>query len=85
MPLLTTLQVRSIMRAHGVKGSSIYTNKSANHTGNIRRVKCYYFDNHPLLNALIEACGGENINITPGVHYIAAPAAAGLTVRCIIK
>jgi hypothetical protein len=37
------------------------------------------------LDALIESCGGENINITPGVHYIAAPAAAGLTVRCVIE
>ena len=39
--LLTTLQVRTIMRANGVTGSMMYTNKTAKHTGNIRRVKCY--------------------------------------------
>ena len=81
--LLTTTQVRNIMRANG--GTPEYTNKTAGHTGNVRRVKAYYRGNSQMLIALQNACGALNVTLTKGVEYSRSymPRRA-VTVRCVI-
>lgn len=82
MPLLTTTQVRAIMRTHG--GEPLYTNKSLGHTGNIRRVKAYYFNNkedRTMLRVLNKACGRENVTVTEGSDQHGVP---GITVKCVL-
>ncbi len=77
--LLTTTQVRALMRTYG--GEPLYTNKTTGHTGNIRRVKAYYNDNQNMLAALILACGDENVTLTEGSDWMGEP---GVTVRCTL-
>jgi hypothetical protein len=82
MPMLTTTQVRAIMRENG--GFPAYTNKSAGHTGNIRRVKAYYNGNAKMLAALREKCGISNVNLTDGASYVRGPSLRAVTVRCTL-
>lgn len=82
MSLLTTTQVRAIMRENG--GFPEYTNKSAGHTGNVRRVKAYYRGNAKMLEALREKCGISNVNLTDGVAYVRGPSFRAVTVRCVL-
>ena len=77
--LLTTKQVRTIMLNNG--GCPAYTNKTTGHTGNNRRVKAYYRGNSKMLNALILACGKENVKLTAGNGWSRA---RGVTVRCVL-
>ena len=88
MKLLTTTQVRNIMRANG--GEPRYTNKTTAHKGNIRRVKAYYYGNQTMLKALQKACGAENVTLTDGgdsypagfgYGYSGQP---GVTVKCVL-
>lgn len=79
--MLTTKQVRNIMHAHGAKQYGIYTNKTTGHTGNERRVKCYYSGNRALLAALRAAAGKENVTLTAGSHWRAW---SGITVKCLL-
>ena len=86
MKLLTTTQVRNIMRSEG--GEPRYTNKTTGYTGNIRRVKAYYYGNQKMLKALQKACGAENVTLTDGgdlsgfgYGYSGQP---GVTVKCVL-
>lgn len=88
MKLLTTLQVRKIMRKHG--GEPLYTNKTTGDTSNIRRVKAYYYGNKKMLKALQKKCGQKNVTLTSGggdslsgfgYGYSGQP---GVTVRCVL-
>jgi hypothetical protein len=82
--LLTTLQVRNIMRANGVNGNMMYTNKTTGHTGNQRRVKCYYRGNDKALAALRAACGAENVTLTQEPEAWHRSFGAGITVKCVL-
>ena len=82
--LLTTIQVRNIMRANGVYGNSMYTNKSKGHTGTARRVKCYYRGNDKVLAALQKACGADNVTLTPEPPMWHRSWGAGITVKCVL-
>jgi hypothetical protein len=80
MLLLTTLQVRAIMRANG--GKPAYTNKTKGYTGQHRRVKAYYRSNAAMVSALQRACGVENVTVT---NRNDPHGFAGVTVKCYIK
>ena len=81
MKLLTTLQVRDIMRANG--GVPEYTNKTTGHTGRDRRVKCYYNGNAKMVTALQKVCGKDNVKVTSGeLHRWSR--GSGVTVKCIL-
>ena len=60
--LLTTTEVRDIMRKHGK--SLLYTNKTSGCKTAARRVKCYYnFEkDKALVAALIAATGVDNVS-----------------------
>ena len=75
--MLTTKQVRDIIHAHDGAVFGIYTNKTAGHTGNERRVKCYYRNNGKLFSALKEAAGAENVKLTTSWF-------PGITVKCVL-
>lgn len=79
MTLLTTLQVRTIMRANGLQPA--YTNKTTGHRGNDRRVKAYTPRGKYNLQALRDKCGAENVTITNGSDYRNWP---GITVKCVL-
>ena len=83
--LLTTLQVRKIMRKHG--GEPVYTNKTTGDTSNNRRVKAYYFDNKAMVKALQKKCGKKNVKVTEGTEYPYSYDCYGLRsviVRCVL-
>lgn len=62
MTTITTLQVRAVMAQHGA--DQIYTNKTKGHTGNTRRVKCYY-QTPDMHTDLLKLMGGNgNIKMT---------------------
>ena len=82
MSKLTTLQVRAIMHAHGVDSYEMYTNKSKNHTGRDRRVKCYFTGNLAMVSELRAAAGGGNVRVTKGAAYARGNMRRGLTVKC---
>lgn len=80
--MLTTTQVRAIIHQHSTNTYGIYTNKTAKHTGPLRRVKCYFRNNYALLRALEKAAGAENVTVTPGGSYYGGQ--PGITVKCVI-
>jgi hypothetical protein len=75
--MITTKQVRAIMRKHNPQWAVIYTNITRKNPGMLRSVKCYYGSNDQLLNALRRAAGKDNVNLTKGSYY--GPA---ITVKC---
>ena len=77
--LPTTLQVRSIMAHHGARG--MYTNKTTGHTGNERRVKCYY-TTQALVDALCNLVGAENVKVTEGCNEFHGRGQQGVVVKC---
>lgn len=82
--MLTTVQVRDIMRSAGRR--EIYTNKTRVNCGSERRVKCYMPDTtaraQELLRKLVEAAGEDNVTVTDGdLNYHGTP---GITVRCTL-
>ena len=86
--MLTTKQVRNIMRNHLTSTYGLYTNKTTGDTSNIRRVKCYMprdtREATKLINALKKAAGAENVKLTSGeVAY--SRGCPGITVRCIVE
>ncbi len=85
--LLTTLQVRKIMRKHG--GEPVYTNKTTGYEGRHRRVKAYYFGNEKMLKALQKKCGKKNVTLTDGGSsypsgFGYSGGLPGVTVRCVL-
>ena len=84
--MLTTKQVRHIMRNHLFNSSDIWTNKTTGDMSNIRRVKCYMPGENKKANALLadlnKAAGRANVSITNGSDYYGRP---GITVRCIVE
>ena len=78
--LLNTKQVRAIIRANG--GTPLYTNKTKGHTGNIRRVKCYFDGNADLLAALDKASGIRNVNWIMNNRYAHHTA---ITIKCVLE
>jgi hypothetical protein len=73
------------MRANGVSGNMMYTNKTAKHTGNIRRVKCYLAGSDAgLVSALRTAAGAMNVNVTQGSSY-SRSWGEGVTVKCVLE
>lgn len=85
--MLTTKQVRNIMRKHLTSTYGLYTNKTAGDTTDIRRVKCYMPRNTKegmsLLSELRASAGVSNVNVTKGEHSWGY-GRPGITVRCII-
>ena len=81
--MITTKQVRAIMRQHTTNTYGIYTNKTRAHTGTERRVKCYFRNNTNLLIALQKAAGAENVKVTDGGN---GPWAGGpaIVVKCLL-
>ena len=86
--MLTTKQVRKVMRNHLFDSCDIWTNKTTGDTTNIRRVKCYMpNDNRKatnLINDLKKAAGADNVRLTSGeaTYGYGRP---GITVRCIVE
>jgi len=74
--MLTTKQVRAIMRKHNPY-RTLWTNKTTGDNSNIRRVKCYYYNNRDraLYDELVQKTGLENVRVT---------SEGGLTVRCVL-
>ena len=85
--MLTTLEVRAIIRKHNPSihpvWDPIYTNKTRKNPGNLRSVKCYYLNNKKLLNALRRAAGKQNVTLTPGADWYGALGPA-ITVKCML-
>ena len=83
--MLTTLQVRAIIRKHTDSQfvDPIYTNKTRKNPGNQRTVKCYYYRNAKLLKALQKAAGKQNVNLTVGGKWYGAQG-PGITVKCVL-
>lgn len=82
--MLTTKEVRAIMRKHG-KGRGfelIYTNKVKD--PNVRHVKCYYSEHrdHALMDALCIEAGYENVKLTMDGHLKCYSQVPGLIVKC---
>ncbi|MCA1800098.1 MAG: hypothetical protein LC650_02245 [Actinobacteria bacterium] len=88
--LVTTKQVRDVMRTHGHDSGSVYTNKVKSADGTVRSVKCYYCDNDRLVADLRKLAGAENVKITQGGEIREVPGTRdpfilpGITVRCQI-
>jgi hypothetical protein len=63
--MLTTKQVRAIMRSHNVPAIYMYTNKTYASTSNVRRVKCYLAPcvNQQLVQVLKAATNPKNVKI----------------------
>lgn len=80
--MLTTKEVRKIMRKHGAWFGVIYTNKVKD--PNVRHVKCYYNANNrddtEMFKQLQELAGAENVKVTKGAGYGYAP--KGIVVKC---
>ena len=83
--MLTTKQVREIMREHGKGSYEMYTNKTRGDTSNRRRVKCYYRSgkDYPLLEELIKAAGADNVMVTKGSDGFYT-SGMGLVVKCVL-
>ena len=85
--MLTTKQVRNIMRKHLTSTYGLYTNKTAGDTTNIRRVKCYMphktKEGMSLLAELRASAGVGNVNVTKGDQSYGC-GRPGITVRCIV-
>ena len=81
--MITTKQVRAIIAQHRRYMSDVYTNKTTGHTGQERRVKCYFRNNTKLFKALQKAAGKENVTLTAGT---AGPGMRrrGIVVKCIL-
>ena len=83
--MLTTKQVRNIMRKHG--HNELWTNKTTGDTTNIRRVKCYAPYNNAKLNALLaelnKLAGKANVRMTSGeqTYGYGRP---GIVVKCVL-
>ena len=86
--MLTTKQVRNIMRNHLFDSRDIWTNKTTGDTTNIRRVKCYMPNDTRkatrLINDLKKAAGADNVNLTTNNHAYGY-GRPGITVRCIVE
>ena len=78
--MLTTTQVRAIMRKHGHRGD-IWTNKSAGHEGRERRVKIYGHGTAAMQKELARAGGADTLTFTVNMGYNETD---GLTVRCLL-
>lgn len=63
--MLTTKQVRAIMRSYNVPVINIYTNKTYASNSNARRVKCYLTSNisPQLVQVLKAATNPKNVKI----------------------
>ena len=81
MTMLTTIQVRKVIRKNGGAAGQVYTNKYK--IGNERTVKCYYNGNDAMLAALKAACGEENVKLTAGSGY-SRSWGEGIIVKCVI-
>jgi hypothetical protein len=81
--MLTTKQVRAIIRKHTTNTYGLYTNKTTGYVGPNRRVKCYFHGNVELYTALQKAAGRANVYLTPGSDYCHSPGPA-IIVKCVI-
>jgi hypothetical protein len=84
--MLTTLQVRAIIRKHIQTNiwNTIWTNKPSKNCGDRRTVKVYFNGaaTHPMIRELRRAgVDLDDMNFTAGSQYLGA---AGLTVRCVL-
>jgi hypothetical protein len=81
--MLNTKQVRQLMRLVGLE--PIYTNKTANHTGDIRRVKSY-IDEKTIQSKLrlmyVMGLSAEDVTVTKRARYGQGP---GVTIRCTLS
>jgi hypothetical protein len=81
--MLTTTQVRAIIRKHSTNTYGIYTNKTKDHTGPERRVKTYFRNDVDLFRALQKAAGRANVYLTPGSDYCHSIGPA-IIVKCVL-
>jgi hypothetical protein len=84
--MLTTLEVRAIMKSHISTSyyNPIYTNKRAELFE--RSVKCYMPKPdvaERLIDELREKAGAENVKVTEGSNYAYSPG-PGIIVRCLL-
>ena len=86
--MLTTKQVRNVMRKHLTSTYGLYTNKTKDDTTNIRRVKCYMprttKESMALLTELRALAGASNVNVTKGDQSYGY-GRPGITVRCVVE
>jgi hypothetical protein len=81
--MLTTTQVRAIIRKFPSNAREIYTNKTTKGTTNLRSVKCYFLDNYALLKELQTAAGHNNVSVTIGSDGYRS-GGEGIVVKCIL-
>ena len=82
--MLTTKQVRDIMRRHINTNiwNPMWTNKTGKNCGDVRSVKAYFNGDvtHPMIKELLQAGADlDDLNFTAGSEYNGIE---GLTVRC---
>ena len=85
--LLTTKQVRAIMREFGAETSDMWTNKNQCVAAHVRTVKCYYYGNEELLRRLQKEAGAENVKLTKGFPIRTATLGQpgpGIVVKCVL-
>jgi len=82
--MLTTKQVRAIIRKH-TTAAEIWTDKPRHdYIGSLRRVKCYFDNNGVLLRALQKAAGSQNVTVTTGNHHSMYDRGPGIVVKCLL-
>ena len=79
--MLTTQQVRDILKAHNVDSCDIWTNKRVSEDGRGRTIKFYAFSNFDAVTqALVEQAGDENISF----GEVPWQGAHSVRVKCVI-
>jgi hypothetical protein len=86
--MLTTKQVRNIIKKYTSRNNFMYTNKTKGDTSSNRRVKTYiwHISNLDALVAELQAkAGKENVKVTSyfPTQYPNGPYGPGLVVKCV--
>lgn len=81
--MLTTTQVRNIIRKNSESTYGIYTNKTRDDNSLRRRVKCYFRGNVKLLVELQRAAGAGNVKLTEGSNSCFGGGPA-IVVKCVL-
>ena len=82
--MITTTQVRSIMKKNGILFNQCYTNKTTGETGKARRVKAYFRgdQNSKVYKELVKAAGKTNVKILDNFYPSGYNGIQSLIVRC---
>jgi len=79
--MVTTKQVRDVMRKHGVSSCEIWTNKYQGWPSDKRTVKCYFNRRNAMVEELIALAGADNVKVTPGAGHCYS--GLGIVVYCV--